>query len=121
MRRYIMKEKKETETIICNGCGKEICVTDGIPKEDMLSVEKRWGYFSGKDNEVHRFDLCEDCYDRLIAQFVIAPETENGNRQTRIEPALCFQQVESSTVRVDMEKKMNERQLGERTCWMFVC
>ena len=56
MRRYIMKEKKE----------------------DMLSVEKRWGYFSGKDNEVHRFDLCEDCYDRLIAQFVIAPETENG-------------------------------------------
>ena len=48
MRRYIMKEKKETETIICNGCGKEICVTDGIPKEDMLSVEKRWGYFSGK-------------------------------------------------------------------------
>ena len=49
MRRYIMKEKKETETIICNGCGKEICVTDGIPKEDMLSVEKRWGYFSGKD------------------------------------------------------------------------
>ena len=45
MRRYIMKEKRETETIICNGCGKEICVTDGIPKEDMLSVEKRWGYF----------------------------------------------------------------------------
>lgn len=78
MRRYIMKEKRETETIICNGCGKELCVTDGIPKEDMLSVEKRWGYFSGKDNEVHRFDLCEDCYDRLIAQFVIAPETENG-------------------------------------------
>jgi len=38
-----------------------------------------------------------------------------------MEPALCFQQVESSTVRVDMEKKMNERQLGERTCWMFVC
>lgn len=77
MRRYTMKERKETETIFCNGCGKEILIKDGIIREDLLSVEKRWGYFSGKDNEVHRFDLCEECYDRVISQFVIPVEKEN--------------------------------------------
>lgn len=77
MRRYIMREKKETEKIFCNGCGKEIMVRDEMPLEDILSVEKRWGYFSGKDNEVHRFDLCEECYDRMISGFVIPPEVEN--------------------------------------------
>lgn len=77
MRRYTMKERKETETIFCNGCGKEILIKDGIIREDLLSVEKRWGYFSGKDNEVHRFDLCEECYDRMTSQFVIPVEKEN--------------------------------------------
>ena len=41
------------------------------------AVEKRWGYFSNKDNEVHRFDLCEECYDRMVSQFVIPVEKEN--------------------------------------------
>lgn len=77
MRRYTMKERKDTETIFCNGCGKEIVIKDGMMREDLLSVEKRWGYFSGKDNEVHRFDLCEKCYDRMISQFVIPVEKEN--------------------------------------------
>lgn len=77
MRRYKMKEKKETVTIFCNGCGKEIAVRDEMPQEDILSVEKRWGYFSDKDNEVHRFELCEECYDRMISGFVIPPEVEN--------------------------------------------
>ena len=47
------KEQKEITKIICNLCKKEIEVKNGIPKEDVLSVEKRWGYFSDKDNEVH--------------------------------------------------------------------
>lgn len=77
MRQYIMREKKEAEKIFCNGCGKEITVVDEMPKEDVLFVEKRWGYFSAKDNEVHRFDLCEACYDRIISEFVIPPDIEN--------------------------------------------
>ena len=28
-------------------------------------------------NEVHRFDLCEECYDRMVSQFVIPVEKEN--------------------------------------------
>ena len=40
-------------------------------REGVLSVEKAWGYFSEKDGEVHSFDLCEKCYDRLVNQFEI--------------------------------------------------
>ena len=48
----------------------------GIAAEDVLSVEKRWNYFSQKDNDVHRFDLCEACYDELIETFQIPVEQE---------------------------------------------
>ena len=70
------KEQKEITKIFCNSCKKEIRVENGISEEDVLSVEKRWGYFSNKDNEVHRFDLCEECYDKLIASFEIPVERE---------------------------------------------
>ncbi len=56
--------------IVCNKCGRE------IENEDVLSVEKRWGYFSNKDNEVHKFDLCEKCYDEFISTFQIKVEVE---------------------------------------------
>ena len=39
--------------------------------EELLTVEKRWGYFSHKDGELHRFDICEECYDTWIASFQI--------------------------------------------------
>ena len=74
MRQYKMQETKETEKIICNNCGKEIVVKNGVADGDALSVEKRWGYFSNKDNEVHVFDLCEECYDKWIATFLIPVE-----------------------------------------------
>ena len=80
MRRYTLKETKETEKIFCNGCGKEISVKDGMAREDFLSVEKRWGYFSEKDNEIHRFDLCDECYDRMISGFTIPAERENSEQ-----------------------------------------
>ncbi len=64
---------QEVKKIICNKCGKEIPVINGVPKGDFLHVEKRWGYFSEKDNDVHTFDLCESCYDAMVADFQIAP------------------------------------------------
>lgn len=69
MRQYKMKETPKLDKIICNKCGKEIEVKDNRPTEEVLSIEKRWGYFSGKDNEVHMFDLCESCYDEWIQTF----------------------------------------------------
>lgn len=80
MREYRTCEikKKETTKIICNICGKEIEMTSGIPAEDVLTVEKRWGYPSDKDNEVHRFDVCEACYDRWTQTFRIPVEREEN-------------------------------------------
>ncbi len=71
MRQCKMRETKGVEKVICNKCGKEIV------EADVLDVEKRWGYFSNKDNEVHRFDLCEACYDEFISTFEIPIEIEN--------------------------------------------
>lgn len=73
MRQYKIEEKetKEIAKIVCNKCGREIEVSGGVPREDVLHVEKRWGYPSDKDNQVDCFDLCEDCYDNLIESFQI--------------------------------------------------
>lgn len=71
MRQYKMQETKEVAKIICNRCGKEIIVKNGMSEEEVLSVHKRWGYFSNKDNEVHEFDLCEQCYDRIVSEFSV--------------------------------------------------
>lgn len=73
MRQYHteLRETKELEKIICNKCGKEIVVTRGIPQEDVLDIEKRWGYFSEKDGQMDRFDICEDCYEEWIESFLI--------------------------------------------------
>lgn len=76
MRQYKIEEIRTIEKIICNKCGKEIAVKHDMTQTDVLSVEKRWGYFSKKDNEVHSFDLCEECYDEMIATFQIPVEIE---------------------------------------------
>lgn len=70
MRQYKKEETQVVETYICNKCGKK------IEHADVLSVDKRWTYFSEKDNEVHHFDLCEACYDEWIAGFSIPVEIE---------------------------------------------
>lgn len=59
-----MKDKK----IFCNQCGKEICLS---LQEDFFHGVKAWGYFSEKDLMQDEFNMCEDCYDRLIRQFQI--------------------------------------------------
>ena len=78
MRRYtqIELQGKKLDKIICNKCKKEIDVINDIPREAVFLVENRWGYFSNKDNEVHRFELCEDCYDEWVQSFAIPVEVE---------------------------------------------
>ena len=69
--RCVIIKKFRQKKIVCNKCKKEITIKNGIPEEEMLTVEKRWGYFSHKDGELHRFDICEECYDTWIASFQI--------------------------------------------------
>ena len=42
--------------------------------EDAFEAKKQWGFFSKKDMKLHSFVLCEECYDRITAQFVIPPD-----------------------------------------------
>lgn len=76
MRQYQIKETKEVKKIICNKCGKEIPVINGRAEQEAFSVDHAWGYFSDKDGETHSFDLCENCYDELLASFKLPAEIE---------------------------------------------
>ena len=73
MRQYhtTVKETKDPDKIIRPRCGSCIPVIPGAPREDVLDVSKRWGYFSEKDNRLDEFDLCEQCYDEIISEFKI--------------------------------------------------
>ena len=59
------------QKVVCNQCGRELKLQNGIVQEGIFEGSVRWGYFSKKDGEYHSFELCEECYDRLTAQFKI--------------------------------------------------
>ncbi len=74
MRKYT--KNGQLETVICNCCGKKLIVDHGIAREGFISVDHAWDFFSEKDGEVHHFDLCENCYDQLTANFKIGIDVE---------------------------------------------
>lgn len=68
------KRSSKGKELNCNVCGKKIVIEYGVFKEDMFEAQKEWGYFSKYDLEVHKFNICEECYDRMIASFKIPIE-----------------------------------------------
>lgn len=76
MRIYSDKNKTELVSMICNCCKKELKVENGIIKEGCFCGDSQFGYFSNKDGMKHFFDLCEECYDKITADFAIPVETE---------------------------------------------
>lgn len=79
MRVYSENNKDELVSITCNACGRELIVENGIVKEGICSCREKFGYFSKKDGQIHCFDLCESCYDKLIKGFQIPVEIEESN------------------------------------------
>ena len=75
MRFYKDKEKKILEKVLCNCCGRELITTEHYVAEGVMHVCKDWGYFSKKDLVRHEFDICEQCYDKMMGEFQI-PVTE---------------------------------------------
>lgn len=67
-----LREEKQLSQVICNGCGKEICTAQA----DYFHAEKTWGYFSAQDGRRDAFDLCEECYEKMIAGFLLQPKQE---------------------------------------------
>ncbi len=74
MKRTNIINKGGDNPICCNSCGKVMKVENGILKEDAFEATKEWGYFSNRDMEVHQFNLCEECYDKITSKFVIPVE-----------------------------------------------
>lgn len=77
MRKFDEAEKNLT-AVICNGCGRELKVEGGVLREGCFEGRQTFGYFSSMDGERHGFDLCEDCYRKLIQQFCIPVEREEN-------------------------------------------
>ena len=74
MRIYMEDNKRELVSVICNQCKKELKLENGYLKEGCFVVDATFGYFSKKDGTRHRFDLCEDCYDKMISSFQVPVE-----------------------------------------------
>lgn len=74
MRKYLDENNRELTSVTCNKCGKKLVVENGILKEGCFDVAAPFGYFSKKDGQIHRFDICEDCYDAMVAGFKLPVE-----------------------------------------------
>lgn len=74
MRRYKDEQSSQLERVICNQCKKELKLENGYLKEAAFTANTVFGYFSHRDGVRHKFDLCEECYDKMIAGFQILVE-----------------------------------------------
>ena len=74
MNRSLNEIKSGEVPVCCNSCGKVLKIENGILREDAFEATKEWGYFSDRDTEVHHFNLCEECYNKMIAEFQIPVE-----------------------------------------------
>lgn len=79
MRKFVDGTEREVEAVICNRCGRSMKTENGILKEGCFHGDSVFGYFSRRDGKRHRFDLCEDCYNKIIADFAVAVEEADEN------------------------------------------
>lgn len=77
MREYKNGERK-LHAVVCNGCGRELKVEEGVLKEGCFEGKQLFGYFSSRDGECHSFDLCEECYGKMIRSFRIPVKIEEN-------------------------------------------
>ena len=73
----MIKTKFETEKIpvidcvICDACGKKIEKNKNNEFDYFFHIEKEWGYHSDKDGRNDSFDICSECYDKMLASIGI--------------------------------------------------
>lgn len=71
MRRYEENQDLKLMRVVCNQCKRELKLENGYLKEGCYNADFIFGYFSKKDGTRHQFDLCEACYDKMVAAFQI--------------------------------------------------
>ncbi len=76
MRKFQIGQERKLTQVLCNQCGRKLKVEDGYLKEGCFTADAAFGYFSRKDGIRHQFDLCEDCYDKMISRFKVPVEAD---------------------------------------------
>lgn len=67
--KQIQKVENIIEKVFCNNCGEEILIENN---QEYFHGEMSWGYYSNRDGKKDDFDLCCDCYDKIINNFKIS-------------------------------------------------
>ncbi|MDE6168941.1 MAG: hypothetical protein K2G28_10845 [Acetatifactor sp.] len=78
MRKYEEGQSRVLTQVVCNKCGRQLKMENGYLREGCFSADAVFGYFSRRDGSSCRFDLCEDCFDELLAQFAVPAEEEDS-------------------------------------------
>ncbi|MEG1848796.1 MAG: hypothetical protein RRX92_07375 [Lachnospiraceae bacterium] len=78
MRKYAGAQNNELAEIVCNQCGRQLKIKNGILREGCFEGTQKFGYFSNKDGQVECFDLCEACYRKLTKEFTIPVEVQEA-------------------------------------------
>ena len=76
MRKYQVGQENILTQVLCNQCGKELKVKDGYLKEGCFTADTVFGYFSKKDGNHYHFDLCEECFDKMISRFKVPADVD---------------------------------------------
>lgn len=79
MRRFEDEQNGQLKQVICNQCKKELKLENGYLKEGCFAGNVVFGYFSKRDGLRHKFDLCEECYNKMIEGFQIPVEESLEN------------------------------------------
>ena len=77
----VFVSEKKIMDVFCNMCGQKIEKVNNDTFCDYFHAIKEWGYFSDMDTKKHSFDLCQNCYKKLISQFEISVTEENQKNE----------------------------------------
>lgn len=75
MRIYSKQQGRKLVEVVCNCCGRKLLVENGFLKEESIHIAHDFGFFGKKDGISQEFDLCEECYEKITAGFVIPAES----------------------------------------------
>lgn len=72
-----MLEYFEQEKPVCNMCAEDIQYNEYGYLDEHVKIEKRWGYGSTLDNQIHNICICESCYQNIFNSLKIKPKVLN--------------------------------------------
>lgn len=77
MKKYEILPARTLADVVCDVCGKS-CKTP-LDDYEYATLSASWGYSSRKDGVQYEADLCEDCFDNMVA-YVGGDATQRAER-----------------------------------------